>query len=145
MTGGRRTGRRGIVASMVTLLVFGVLPPWTSSAGADSYRRRRGKAAKARGASGGYRRRRGGGKPAMPPPPPYLLLARRAVLAGKLATAERHLAAARGCWKQRGQRCGFARWGYQLVAGIVYLERGQPLRAARSLRATARSPRRCTR
>jgi predicted Zn-dependent protease len=113
-------------------------------ASADSYRRRGGK----RPAGHGYRRRAGDRKQAKPPPPPpYLLLARKAVIAGKTGQAVAQLKRARDCWARALQkptvkpreRCGFDDWAYRLVAGIVYLERGQPLAAVRSLEASLKA------
>lgn len=89
--------------------------------------------------AGAYRQRARPHPTKPPPPPPYLLLARRAIVAGKIAEAERQLARARRCFAARGATCGFERASYQLVAGVLYLERGQLRPAVRSLEASLKT------
>lgn len=128
----RALGRASALAAL--LAIGGALLLQQGEAAADSYRRRRARSA----ATDGYRLRRNARR-APPPPPPFLLLARKAAVAGKLGEALRQLRLARDCWStklQPAQQCGFTRDRYQLVAGIVYLERGQPLLAIRSLEAS---------
>ncbi len=130
----------GALFPLLLALSFALQVPERSARG-DSYRQRRGK----RTTGQGYRRRAGAAKSA--PPPPYLLLARKAVIAGNVREAVRQLTRARRCWArvsslpaiQRRKTCGFSGWAYRLVAGIVYLERGQPLAAIRSLEASLKA------
>lgn len=58
----------------------------------------------------------------------------QAVVSGDLAAAVRLLGAARTCWAEHGEACGFSRVDYDAVAGVVYLERGLAQEAVRSLR-----------
>ncbi|MBN2524886.1 MAG: tetratricopeptide repeat protein [Deltaproteobacteria bacterium] len=78
-----------------------------------------------------------------PPPPPYMELAQRALVEGDLDAAIRVLKSAQTCWAARQEKCGFTKDDYDSLAGVVYLERGQTEKAARSLeRVVRRQPNR---
>jgi tetratricopeptide (TPR) repeat protein len=76
-------------------------------------------------------------------PPPYMELAQQAIVAGDLGAAIRVLEAARTCWVEHQQKCGFTQADYDSVAGVIYLERGLAQKAVKSLRGVvARQPNR---
>jgi tetratricopeptide (TPR) repeat protein len=66
-------------------------------------------------------------------PPPYIELAQQAIVAGDLSAAIRVLKAARACWAEHQEKCGFTQIDFDSLAGVVYLERGQAKNAVRLL------------
>ena len=66
-------------------------------------------------------------------PPPYVELAQQAIVAGDIDAAIRVLKAAKTCWAEQHEKCGFTQVDYDSLAGVVYLESGLAQKAVRSL------------